>query len=310
MKPVPPIVSCAWVVCALALSAGAAYAGAKEDGFAALAAQRYDDAARLLGQARVEDPNDPQVGNALGAALYRAGRYRESEQIFSAVADRASDASAAARARYNAGNAAYKGGRLDQALSYYQTAMGKDPTFAEAQQNATAVQKEIQARRNQPPPQSDSAPSPQDGQQDQQPQDGQQGQQAQSGQQGQPPQDGQQGQPGQQAQDGQPGQQPQDGQQAQSGQQPPAGTPPADGDGTRDAPPADADAQPGAPSATASADGEPTEGEADAAEAGAEVPDGVGRPGMSAAAAAQLVDSVQDGKPRVVVGRPSGGKDW
>lgn len=264
----------------LALSA-AAWAGPKEDGYAALSAKNYDEAARLLGQARVADPQDTRLGDALGTALYRAGRYREAEQIFSALAESTTDAEDAARARYNAGNAAYRGGRLDQALSAYQQAMGKDAQFKDAQTNAAAVQKEIQARRSPPP----------EDQQDQQEQDDQQ----QQDQQKQAGQDGEQDQQGQ----------PQDGQSGQDGRGPDPG------DGTRQA------------DATEPKDGEPKDGEPEdgtGAQDEAGVPGGEGTEvasgepgddgGMTAQEATQLVESVQDGKPRVVVGRPSGGKDW
>ncbi len=303
---------------ALFAAGTSAWAGAKEDGYAALGAKKYEEAVKLLGQARVQSPEDVELGNALGTALYRAGRYREAEQIFEALANHAPDDVAAARARYNAGNAAYRGGRLDQALANYQQSMGKDPQFADAQKNATAVQKEIQARRNQPPPESED----QSGDQGDQSQDGQ-------GQQGQP-QDGQNDPNGQknadqQAKDKQQGDQnpgdqkpgdkgdekgDQKGAQDQAGNTAdPKSNATASGDGTREAAdPAEAGdpgaegAQP-ADAATAEA-GEP--GDSGAAEDEARAASG----GMSQADAARLVDSVPDGKPRVVVGQASGGKDW
>jgi len=295
---------------AMLFAAGAsAWAGAKEDGYAALGAKKYEEAVKLLGQARVQNPDDMELGNALGTALYRAGRYREAEQIFEAVANHAPDDAAAARARYNAGNAAYRGGRLDQALSNYQQSMGKDPQFADAQKNATAVQKEIQARRNQPPPQSDS--------QDQSGDQGDQGKDSQ-GQQGQP-QDGQSDPNGQksadqQAQDKQDGKEnpAEQGKKAEDGTTADPKSAAADpGDGTRQAeapaqaadPEQSGDGTQPADASTAEA-GEPGDSGAleDEARAAAQ--------GMSQAEAARLVDGVPDGKPRVVVGQASGGKDW
>lgn len=284
----------------LALSA-AAWAGPKEDGYAALSAKNYDEAARLLGQARVADPGDTRLGDALGTALYRAGRYREAEQIFSALAESTTDGEDAARARYNAGNAAYRGGRLDQALSAYQQAMGQDAQFKDAQTNAAAVQKEIQARRSPPP----------EDQQDQQDQEDQQEQDQQK----------QAGQDGQQDQEGQP----QDGQSGQDGQKPDPGdgTRQADATEPKDGEPEDGNgnSKPGEPKdgqGERPADGEPKDGAVAQDEAGEPGGEGTevasGEPGddggMTAQEATQLVESVQDGKPRVVVGRPSGGKDW
>lgn len=281
----------------LALSA-AAWAGPKEDGYSALSAKNYEEAARLLGQARVADPGDARLGDALGTALYRAGRYREAEQIFNALAESTTDAADAARARYNAGNAAYRGGRLDQALSAYQQAMGKDAQFKDAQNNAAAVEKEIQARRSPPPEDQQDQQQQDQQQQDQQKQAGQDGQQDQKGE----PQDGQSGQDGQKPDPG-------DGTRQADATEPKDGEP-EDGNGN---------SKPGEPKdGEGPADGEPKDGtgvQAEAGEPGDEATEVVsGEPGddggMTEQEATQLVESVRDGKPRVVVGRPSGGKDW
>lgn len=268
----------------------AAEAGSREDGYAALAAGRYEDAAKLLGAARVENPGDQSLGNALGTALYRSGRYREAEQIFNSIAAVGADAGSASRARYNAGNAAYRGGRLDEALRAYQQAMGEDPNFLDAQKNATAVEKEIAARKR-PPPEEDQQQEDEQ-EQDQQKQAGQQGEQAKQG----DPQPG----------DPQPG-------QAGAEQKPGDGQKP-EGDGARQAeaepggePPGEAsDELPGEPGT-----GEPTD-EPEPGEPGGEaVTEGEGEGGeMSVQRASALVESVTEGKPRVVVGQPAGGKDW
>lgn len=285
---------------------GVALAGVEEDGYAALAAKNYDQAARLLGQARVEHPDDPRLADALGTALYRAGRFREAEQIFTALAESSTDAGDAARARYNAGNAAYAGGRLDQALSAYQQSMSKDALFKEAQQNAAAVQKEIQARRTPPPPEQQDQQQQDQQQQDQDKQAGKEGEDSQAG----DPKDGQSAE-SQQADKGD-GSRPEDAKPGEQGVDP---GDPADGSASNgEAQQAAAEGQPG--------EGAPGEGEAQSDRVEGD-PGGEGQPGdavatgepgegsgMTKAQAAQLVDSVQDGKPSVVVGTPSGGKDW
>jgi Ca-activated chloride channel family protein len=281
---------------ALFVVATSAWAGAKEDGYAALGAKKYEEAVKLLGQARVQSPEDLDLGNALGTALYRSGRYREAEQIFEALANHAPSDLAAARARYNAGNAAYRGGRLDQALANYQQSMGKDPQFADAQKNATAVQKEIQARRNQPPPESD--PQDQSGDKSDQSQDSQ-------GQQGQP-QDGQNDPNSQKSADQQAEEKA--GTNGEPKPDPAAADP---GDGTREAPAEAKDPAEGDPAEGAQpADGATAEAEEPGDSGAAEDDARAAGQGMSKADAARLVDSVPDGKPRVVVGQASGGKDW
>ncbi|MFZ5479794.1 MAG: VWA domain-containing protein, partial [Myxococcota bacterium] len=121
-----------------------AWAGAREDGLAALRQKDWATAAEKLGQARVEDPDDVQVGQGLAEALYRAGRTREAEQIWQGLAQQ--DARNRAIHRYNAGNAAYRGGRLPEALSHFDEALKLDPGLEPAKKNREAVAKEIQLR--------------------------------------------------------------------------------------------------------------------------------------------------------------------
>lgn len=280
------------------LLTGAAEAGSREDGYAALAAGRHEEAAKLLGAARVENPGDTTLGNALGTALYRSGRYREAEQIFNSIAVAEVDPGSSSRARYNAGNAAYRGGRLNEALRAYQDAMGADANFLDAQKNATAVEKEIAARKRPPPPeqQEEDQEEEQQNEQGDEKQPGQQGEDAQKG-------DPQAGDPGDPQPDGAE-QSPGDGQSA----------PP--GDGTRQAEAKSGAGEPG--EATGDLPGEPgTEQTAGAQaaepadEAAAVGAEGEGEGGdMTPQRASALVESVTEGKPRVVVGQPAGGKDW
>jgi Ca-activated chloride channel family protein len=310
---------------------GAARAGTTDDGLAALKAQQWSKAAELLGQARVEDPANVTVAQGLAEALYRTGRYRESEQLYQSLA--AQDPTHRGTHLYNAGNAAYRGGRLGDALQRYTDATAADPELEAAKANAGAVQKEIAARLQQQQQQQQQqdqqqqdqqqqAQQGQDGQQ-QQGQDGQQ-QQGQDGQQ-QQGQDGQQqqGQDGQQqqAQQGQDGKQPQDGQQQQAQGADPGKDPAAkdasaqagattDDKGVRDA--AKDGAQDGTPGADGSqvsaADGTSEDGDDTDAAGAVAGSDGTGE--MTRDQAARLVDAVPDGKPRVVVGGRDTEKDW
>ncbi|GDX79509.1 hypothetical protein LBMAG42_13200 [Deltaproteobacteria bacterium] len=261
----------------------AAWAGAREEGLEAAKKEEWATAIDRLGQARVDDPADVEVGQALGESLYRAGRYRESEQVFSAMA--AADTAHRASHQYNAGNAAYRDGRLEQALNQFEASKAADPKFPSASKNAEAVRKEISLREQKEQEQQQQEGregEPQEGQQGQ-PQEGQQGE-AQEGQQGEP-QEGQQGEPqeGQQgeAQEGQQGE-PKEGEQGEpkQGEQGEA-----------------AQGQEGDPEQT---------GAASEVEAG----EGAGGEKMTAAEAARLVDGVKDGRPHVSVGGRDTEKDW
>jgi Ca-activated chloride channel family protein len=307
--------------CALTLAyAGPARAGAAEDGQAALRAQQWDRAAELLGQARVDDPGDLQAMRGLAEALYRSGRVREAEQIFRTLAEQ--DAPNRAIHLYNAGNAAYRGGRLANALDDFRSAAQADPTMKPAQTNATAVEREMAARVEPPPPESgDDQGEEQAGEQEEQASGEQQGQPGQQGEDGQA--EGQQEQPGEggQEQGGEQGKDPSEGDGQASEGPPPAGEPPgvpqsgsrSDDEGQREGTPAQgAEGQPTAEQSGAEADttvsAEGDDGADATGQAGDDTPNGTGE--MTREQAARLVDSVPDGTPRVVVGGRGTEMDW
>ncbi len=236
--------------------------------------------------AQVEDPDDLALAEQLGGALHAAGRYEEAAETFAMVADRSPDDAQRLRARYNAGLARYHAGELTAAVEDWQRVLQRDPEHAAAQQNVAAVQAEIAARLNEPPPQDGEDGEPQDGE----PQDGEDGAAPQDGEDGESQDSESQDSESQdsESQDSEP----QDGT---------TGTPPEAGDtGT----PEQLQPQDGALGDTGAPDGEP-EGLASQAQPGASAGE------MSAAAAARLLDSVEEGTPRVQVDPGSrGGNDW
>ena len=116
----------------------------------ARAAEEGQSIAELTEQ-QVSSPDDLGVAERLGAALFADGQYNRAEEVLSSVADRTTDAEARNRARYNAGLAAYRGGRLTEAVEDWQRLLqeGEHPAAAK---NAQAVQQEIAKRTNQEPP--------------------------------------------------------------------------------------------------------------------------------------------------------------
>jgi len=127
-------------ICALMVSSPAR---AQADTVAALTAQQVDN------------PDDLELAERLGAALFRAEQFNDAESVLRGVADRSKDSDARARARYNAGLAAYKSGRLTAALESWQRVLQDHPDHASAQKNAAAVQAEIQKRLGEEPPPQD-----------------------------------------------------------------------------------------------------------------------------------------------------------
>jgi tetratricopeptide (TPR) repeat protein len=214
------------------------------------------------------------LAEQLGEALYKAGEYVASEQVLEGVARRSTEAEQRTRARYNGGLAAYRGGRLAQAVEDWKEVLAEAPEHPAARQNLQAVEQEI-ARRMEPPPPPQGDPQQGDGQED----SGQQ-------QEGQP----QEGQP----QEGQPqDDQPQDGQ-------------PQDGQ-----PQGGAEQAPGGPAGEGQiqeAAGQPEQG----TDTGSDQVAGSSKPGeLTEEGAHRLLDSVDEGQPTVGdPRRPPGGKEW
>jgi Ca-activated chloride channel family protein len=295
--------------------------------------QALVEAERLL----QDDPDNVGLHWARAEALYRDGRYHAAAQAYEDLAERASDPRIRTEARYNAGNAHYRSGRLDDALESWNQVLSVEPEHGPATHNVEQVTQERAQRMQppaEPPPETEQSQDPQDSEDregQEQEQDGEGGQdsgdpQEQEGEPGDQDQDGEQqgseqdgeGEPGESGEPGQsqdagesdddPESQDQTDQGAQGAAEPgddnPEG-PPQEGelgggpqDGLRDdADPSQADGQ-GVPT-------EPGEGEPGDLPP---VDKGVGE--MSEEEARRLAGSVEEGTPRVVYGGPQGGKDW
>jgi Ca-activated chloride channel family protein len=91
------------------------------------------------------------------------GDFEEAYRGFSEVADRALDPVLRKGARYNAGNAAYGAGKLEDALSAWERVIEADPEFEPAQRNAEAVRQEIAQRLQETPPEQDPSDNSDEG---------------------------------------------------------------------------------------------------------------------------------------------------
>jgi len=132
--------------------------------------RRYEagDAAgaiKVYQQALQKHPNDPALWNNLGAALYRAGHFAESEQAFAHV--HASDARAQGLAAYGRGDALFRQEKYREALDAFRDALEKRPGDADARHNYEATLRKLVAppqNPNQPPQQpTPTPPNPQQG---------------------------------------------------------------------------------------------------------------------------------------------------
>ena len=108
-----------------------------------------------LSAQQISQPDNMEIASQLGQALFQAGRFNEAEEVLRSVADRTTDAGVKVRSRYNAGLAAYRGGRLTSALEAWQRVLQDQPEHAAAGKNAAAVQAEIQKRLGEEPPPQD-----------------------------------------------------------------------------------------------------------------------------------------------------------
>ncbi len=142
------------------------------DPYDAYAAGRYDRALQGFIDLQVERPEDPALALNIGSSHYQMKDYAEAEKAFLA-ATLARDPGLRARALYNLGNTAYRQGRLEDAIGYYQATLDLAPDDQDAKFNLEFVRDEIRRRHEEA--QKEKRP-PQEGQdqpQQDQPQDGQ-----------------------------------------------------------------------------------------------------------------------------------------
>lgn len=143
---------------------------------------RYSEAADQLTELSLRDPKNRGLYDRLGAARYRAGDFEGAARAWDTAAELSGGTDT--KSLYNAGNAHWRAGRLEEAADRFSDVLGQQPLHPEAQQNAEILAKELEARRNQPPPPPPQPqPEPSDDEQDdgsgeeeQEPSDGGEGQ--------------------------------------------------------------------------------------------------------------------------------------
>jgi Ca-activated chloride channel family protein len=120
----------------------------------------------LPGPAQAEetvDVRDPRTLWSLALNQTQSGDHEEAYRTFSEIAERAIDPQLRLGARYNAGNAAYGAGRLEQAVQAWDQALEMDPSLESAQKNSEAVRQEIAQRLQEPPPEEQEPEDSEDG---------------------------------------------------------------------------------------------------------------------------------------------------
>jgi Ca-activated chloride channel family protein len=109
--------------------------------------EAYAEALEGFLDAQVERPEDIPLKYNIGNTQYRIRNFGEAEEAFWGVAN-AGDPEQKQKAFYNLGNAAYKQGKLEEAVAHYKQALDLDPEDEDARFNLEFVREEIKRRLN------------------------------------------------------------------------------------------------------------------------------------------------------------------
>jgi tetratricopeptide (TPR) repeat protein len=117
-----------------------------EEGLAALAEGRYEDALRAFGEAKAELPGSLELDYDRAQVLARMGRVGEAKELFARLS-RAGPPALQQKSAYNLGNLHAQLSERQEAIAAYRRALALDPADADARHNLEVV------LRNLPPPQ-------------------------------------------------------------------------------------------------------------------------------------------------------------
>ena len=113
--------------------------------YTAFAKGLFGQALEFFVDQQIENPRDPKIMMNIGASHYKMKNYEEAENAFrSAILN--GDKPLRARAYYNLGNVAFRQGKLQEAIEYYQSALDHDPNETDAKFNLEYVRDEIRRR--------------------------------------------------------------------------------------------------------------------------------------------------------------------
>jgi Ca-activated chloride channel homolog len=117
-----------------------------DDPVEAFADGAYDQALQGFTDAQVENPEDVGLMLDVGSAHYKMANYAEAEKAFGRAA-LSGEPKYKGQALYNLGNNAYKQGKLEDAIRFYQAALEVDPNDEDAKFNIEFVRDEIRRRQ-------------------------------------------------------------------------------------------------------------------------------------------------------------------
>lgn len=288
------------------------YAGSVAEGDSAYRMGNYQEAERIFSELLMMQPTDSDLYGRLGATRYRSGDYDGAARAFQRQSEL--DGGTNPESLFNLGNAYFQSGRLQDAIEQYDAALSLEKEHPGAQRNRGLAQSEMEARRaiQPPPPEQNQEQEGADENASDEPQEGQ-NQQGTSGQQQQESKnkgdnqkgddekgDQQEGSSGSgDTQEGQQSQQQGDGQeptQQSSGQKSPSDN--QEREDSEEVGGVNPDELGGEGAEESQGSGTSSDGE--------RLKEGE----LSEDAAKELLDSVEEGRPRVVIPGRSEGKPW
>lgn len=116
-----------------------------DDPFNAYENGRYGQALEGFVDEQVDHPDDPRVLMNIGSSHYQMKNYDEALGNF-AQAGLKGDPELRSRALYNVGNVAFRQGKLEEAIGYYQSVLELNPEDEDAKFNIEFVRNEIRRR--------------------------------------------------------------------------------------------------------------------------------------------------------------------
>lgn len=134
-----------------------AFADAGREGLRAYRSGNYEKALKLLIDAQLENPDQPEILYNIGNAYYKTGNYKAAIDHYGQVVKSENEA-LKEKAYYNLGNSNYRLGKYENAIKDYQAALKLKPDDVDAKENLEFVKKIIEQKKNQPGDNKDGEP--------------------------------------------------------------------------------------------------------------------------------------------------------